>query len=576
MIPTNQNSPAPQKPDDMSDSDYGFMMNKRDSGVSFADSKAALIKAKKGLLQETSPTVAGALSLGSAPMEMAMERKDEKTQRADRIEEIREESPTVATTLKTSTGILETKEDVKNKHGLTDEQMGQYTLATQSGMSENEAVDAVKDPAVGTEFLKGAGKQALETGVKGSEMFQKYAAKPFVENVTDMEMAEVETPEALEKFYERTNTAQKVGALAEQIAEFAIPGVGAAKAAKVVNTIKGIKGAKAIGMTMLFEGLTGAGVASVQEGEVGKEAAIAGGLSAAIPGVGGLLGKIFKPTRLMQKALGITRGEQNQLNILVKGIKNSKGEQYYDDIGDFALKNNMTGTRETMKESAEELFEQARASKAPLLQGIKNKVPNKYGELFEYLEKKYAVPGQKSVLDKVSKLKGKKNLTASELEEIRVIADATLPTGAYKGAEPVATRGAQNMIDKVRSTLAGLDKTGAYKKANADIRILYKLIGEGQKTGFLTKAAEKNLVGSLMGRSAFTSGMAALPLIMGNPTLATIAAAVGGIDNVLLNIPIVSSTLATTLNKMPKTAASEIIADLMKAGLKEASTEVVD
>ena len=68
MIPTNQNSSAPSQPADMSDSDYGFMINKRDSGMSFADSKTALIKAKKGLLQETSPTVARTMGVAQEAM----------------------------------------------------------------------------------------------------------------------------------------------------------------------------------------------------------------------------------------------------------------------------------------------------------------------------------------------------------------------------------------------------------------------------------------------------------------------------------------------------------------------------
>jgi len=77
-------------------------------------------------------------------------------------------------------------------------------------------------------------------------------------------------------------TAEKIGKFGEQVAEFAIP------ATKLANASKGLGLAKTIGTRALTSGT----VASIQAGDVGKEAGIAAGVETALP----LTGKfIVKP-----------------------------------------------------------------------------------------------------------------------------------------------------------------------------------------------------------------------------------------------------------------------------------------
>jgi hypothetical protein len=59
MISTDTGNP--QKPADMQQADYDFLMTKKASGMGFEDAKAALVKAKQGYLQRVSPTVSTVL-----------------------------------------------------------------------------------------------------------------------------------------------------------------------------------------------------------------------------------------------------------------------------------------------------------------------------------------------------------------------------------------------------------------------------------------------------------------------------------------------------------------------------------
>lgn len=84
-----------------------------------------------------------------------------------------------------------------------------------------------------------------------------------------------------EDAYTPKNKAEKAGMFAEQVAEFAIPATKVTKATKALNIVQ----------KTIARALTSGGVAAVQEGKVGKDAAIAAGVETAIP----VVGKVIKP-----------------------------------------------------------------------------------------------------------------------------------------------------------------------------------------------------------------------------------------------------------------------------------------
>ena len=119
---------------------------------------------------------------------------------------------------------------------------------------------------------------------------------------------------------EPVGTAQKIGKFAEQVAEFAIPSI------KVTRATKLLKPAP----KLLTRAATSAGVASVQEGKVGKQSLIAGATELAIPGVSKVVKVATKPVTGIIRRLftglgaGLSGASDDTLEIIVKNPKVAK------------------------------------------------------------------------------------------------------------------------------------------------------------------------------------------------------------------------------------------------------------
>lgn len=110
---------------------------------------------------------------------------------------------------------------------------------------------------------------------------------------TDIFTPGTETFEETKQALEPVGGAQKVGKFGVDVAQFAIPGTKIAKATK---------GASFLGK-VLPQALSSGTIASVQEGEIGKESAIAAGTDIILPGLGRVLRPVGKVLRRLTKNL---------------------------------------------------------------------------------------------------------------------------------------------------------------------------------------------------------------------------------------------------------------------------------
>ena len=120
-----------------------------------------------------------------------------------------------------------------------------------------------------------------------------------------------------------------------------------------------------------------------------------------------------------------------------------------------------------------------------------------------------------------------------------------LPSGAYQGAEKPVVKAIEKNIDPIRRTLAEMDKTGDLRKVNTDIRLLMKLIG-GKEKGFLTKAAEKDILSQIFTKGTVTAGAASLL-----PGVGQFITPIAGAE-AITSIPQVSAPLARGITAMQK------------------------
>lgn len=323
------------------------------------------------------------------------------------------------------------------------------------------------------------------------------------------------------------------------------------------------KAAQFLGKSAVSTGATKGAVTG--ELPTGKELATGAAIDTALYGTGAAISKYFDPKRLIKKSLGMTTTQVNKLDPIAK-------KAGYEDFSDWALKKGFKGSRDEMVDKSEQLLSDAMGSKKEVLKGIETKTKNTFGKLIGYLEGKYTTLGQEDVLEKIATLKGKKLLSAVDLDDLRSLADKTLPRGAYSGAEPVVTEGVEKMINPIRKILEGLDTTGEIVKSNTDIRILQKMIGAGGE--FLKKASQKDVLGQVGVKGAIGGMGTALASWLGSAGLTTPIAALGASEAVLA-IPQVSSQLAQTIKTIGEKESTQLIKQALEKAIEYGSKRAI-
>jgi hypothetical protein len=265
-----------------------------------------------------------------------------------------------------------TKEQFDNlrKKGLTTEQI----ISFSNGYKPEKGVGGVGG------VLVGAGKGALST-VKGLSSIGEKAItgigravtpKKYEESLGFSKKEKTSSEELIpEKMTEAVGGAEKVGKFIEQTAEFAVPGTKVAKATKALPLVEKI-GARA---------LTSGGIATAQEGKIGKETGIATGAEIAFPIIGKAISPATKVVGRLFKGLGasLSGASSIELESIYKnaktGIKTSK--QIINGGQESVLRNNA----KTILNGVASIKKEARSA---------------YGRGLEVLSKKDINPGKLS------------------------------------------------------------------------------------------------------------------------------------------------------------------------------------
>jgi len=144
------------------------------------------------------------------------------------------------------------------------------------------------------DFGVGAAKGAVKT-IKGAADLGQKIFDPITDVLTGSEAPDGQNTDIIPKeAYTPKNAAEKAGMAVEQIAEYAIPATKVSKATQAMKFIPKVATRAA----------SGAGVASVQAGDVGKEAAIAAAAETAIPVVGAAIKPVVNVVGRLLKGLG--------------------------------------------------------------------------------------------------------------------------------------------------------------------------------------------------------------------------------------------------------------------------------
>ncbi len=465
-------------------------------------------------------------------------------------------------------------------------------LATAALMTPvNLGIGAVKTAAGalrgGSSLLQRAGT-ALGGGLAGTvkgEGFRQGAREA-------LERTEEEGGTAAERLIpdeaiEKKGAAQKVGGFAADVGLFLLPGAGgkgraatqvATRGKKLVDLTRRAlgKGSSAYNKLPTFAkgALSTGGITAVKEGDVNADVAAATALGGALPIATGFTKygaqQIAGRTKLLENVTGLTNKFLSGLDDIAKKAKTKVGGKFqtiYNDAGDWFrdkgfLSDPKGVTREGLVDRANQLWEEAISLKPQLFNDIKKRIPVKtideYDKLIDYLGTKYTANqglGQKQNIDFINKMRKAKDISAANLERIRYLSDATLPRGAYSGAEPIPTQGLEKVLNNIRGILEKADKSGKIKNINYDKQILAKLLGVGQKTSPLLEAARKGESGKVM-RDVVIA--------------ATSGGGVGAIGGPVAGGAVLGTGLAKALSENPATAARliKILEGAQKAGLK--------
>ena len=155
MIPTTQTKP--QKPADMSMSDYNFMMAKQAEGTSFEDAKAALVQTKKAYMQEQAPFTSSLMPM----LQPGIDAAKEKQAQVESIQNV----PQTGVTPEVTKSVMDITQESLTKPSPEKQQMIDFIMETK-GLSEADAKTMMSQESPD---IIGQAKQGLSTigsGVK--------------------------------------------------------------------------------------------------------------------------------------------------------------------------------------------------------------------------------------------------------------------------------------------------------------------------------------------------------------------------------------------------------------------------
>lgn len=324
------------------------------------------------------------------------------------------------------------------------------SFAKQESTQEVDTPEPQDDGETGLKgFATGVGKGVLST-VKGAGQLGEKIGNLVLPK--SLESKSVYSDEATKgglldkENLKAQGTAEKLGKGIEQIAEFAIPGSAVSKATKGASLVSKI-GSRA---------LTSGTVASVQAGEVGKDALIAGAVETALPIAGKVLSPATKIVSRLFKGLGsgLSGVGTDTIDQIVKNPKTASA----------TVKGLTTGGNATiLKKNAETVING--------VAGIKKEARKAFGEGLESLQQtdidnKVFRESTQGVLDKYGSVlkNGKRQLSNIEFDDPKNISKANELIKKLQGAK-LDGKSLRKLIDDIENS--------AYKIATTDERLSF-------------------------------------------------------------------------------------------------------
>lgn len=300
------------------------------------------------------------------------------------------------------------------------------------------------------DFSTGLGKSVLRS-VKGAGQIGTKIGNVLLPK--SLEIPEVYSNEStkgglLDQENLKAGEGEKFGSFVGDVAQFAIPGGAVSKLSKGAN----------FATKLATRAATSGGVATIQQGEVGKDTAIAAGTEIAIP----VAGKILKPA---VKLLGnLLKGTGSGLS----GAPSEALESIYKD-GKVALKTakeiRNSGGASVVKKNAETIING--------VSKIKQEARNAYGKGLEQLAKTDIEPvtfktNVQKVLDSVGSVidKGSRKLNNVEFTDPKNVKKANELVNKLSNTD-LDGKSLRKLIDDIEST--------AYKTATSDERLSYNV-----------------------------------------------------------------------------------------------------
>jgi len=419
----------------------------------------------------------------------------------------------------------------------------------------------------------GAGKGALSTARGASSLGERtikgigrvLAPKKFERKLGFQSPVKTSAEQLISKELTKPkNTAQKVGFVLEQIAEFAVPTGAAAQATKAAKVGFGTKAAT--------QAVVSGATAATQEGKVGSEAAVAATLGGGFSLAGSGLGKMLSKGRMVKKATGLTPTALRNADDIVKtkiGV-GGKVAKAYDDVDDFLIKEGffkkgLKSTRDDMVEHAQNVLKGAKSSKKDVLSKIVAKVPRKKVPKFKELvnkliEENKNVLGRESAFKRLNEIAHKKTLTAIDIDDVRKMADDFM----FSTSKTESAAGIREVLKPIRKMLGKLDTTGTIQRDNIKIRAMSELLGIGKKSNPLATAAQRDPSFSIMSRLLGGAGAGATAGLLGVPGVAPIAAGIGALE-ATTSSPAIASAIVKQLSKEGIKTTPKVIMDLLRA-----------
>lgn len=321
------------------------------------------------------------------------------------------------------------------------------------------------------QFLVGAGKSALSTAKNIADIGSNVAQTVLAPGTSSLGKANLGT--RISSGYEKalgvkkgelttpTNKYQEYGKTAEQIAEFAIPATKVSKATKLLSTVQKIS----------TRAITSGGVATAQEGKIGKESAIAAGTEIALPVVGNMLKPV---TRVIGRLFtGLGAGLSGVSTDTLKTISSNP-------------KTAIEVSKKILREGQESVLENNARTILNGVSKIRQDARSLYGKGLETLK---GVDIKPEVITKNTVSSLEKNgvkilddgidLTNSEILDIRIQDRAKGVINMINGQTTADGKGLRSVIEKIESSKF---KSGLQDPDRMSFNVLMDDLSKGLKT----------------------------------------------------------------------------------------------